>query len=159
MAYPASVSYVSKASKIVDINSRWLANWSTCNFLDPWQSSREIQPQPPALPKDQSLTSFGFAYPLEKSLTTTSDGELQNNQREEKAGAEPDGIQLSSSPSPQYDNGKEPKPDDSPDHYMTGKFTTEHYLMDVDGNYGQVKLEIHKQSAEKVSWIRTFPAC
>jgi hypothetical protein len=89
------------------------------------------------------LTSFGFAYPLKKSLTTTSDGESQNKQWEEKVEAELDGIQLSSSP--------------CPDHYMTGKFTTEHYLMDVDGNYGQVKLEIHKQSAEKVSSYESEP--
>jgi hypothetical protein len=92
----------------------------------------------PALPKNQFLTSFGSTYPLEKSLTTTSGGESQNNQWEEKAEAELDGIQLFSSP--------------YPDDYMTGKFTTEYYLTDLDGNYGQVKLEIHKRSAEKVSF-------
>jgi DNA polymerase family B len=87
----------------------------------------------PALPKDQSLlTSFGFAYTLEKCLT----GESQNKQWEEKAETETDGIQLSSLPSPKSDGNS------CPDHYMTGKFTTA---------YGQVKLEIHKQSAEKVS--------
>jgi hypothetical protein len=54
---------------------------------------------------------------------------------------------------PQYDNEREPKPGGNrcPDRYMTGKFTSEHYLYDADDNYGLVKLEIHKQSAADIS--------
>jgi hypothetical protein len=55
-------------------------------------------------------------------------------------------VNKQSLPHPKF----QPQPDFG--YYMTGTFTTVCYLIiDANGSYGQVKLAIQKQSAEKVS--------